>query len=227
MVSNDVQIKPMKESILKSSSQNLLIIDSHSSSRFAIQYIAKKLNWQITCAARTVAEARESAAIQPWSMLVTELQLPDGNGFSLLREIRARGDLRPILIYSSSADALVTGRILKMGGSGYLNKTSELSELECALCKLAQGRKYISSGYAEELAAQLAGDSTPNLYESLSTREAQVLHYIVAGLMPCEIAREIGCGVNTVSTFRHRILKKLGLKNNMELVRYAIKYKLV
>jgi len=117
-------------------------------------------------------------------------------------------------------------RALKAGASGFLNKESANEELLAAVHKILSGKKYITSFMADKLVEALGGEGgeigeTPT-HENLSDREMQVLHEIASGKTVSEIAKEFSLSVNTISTYRLRILEKLALHNNAELTRYAI-----
>jgi DNA-binding NarL/FixJ family response regulator len=117
-------------------------------------------------------------------------------------------------------------RVLKAGASGFLNKETATDELLEAVRKVISGRKYITPSVAEKLVDSIGAETKP-AYESLSDREMQVLQYIASGKTVSEIAEEVSLSVNTISTYRSRILEKLNLNNNSELTRYAIDNNLV
>ena len=119
-------------------------------------------------------------------------------------------------------------RVLKAGGSGFVNKNSATEELITAIKKVLSGRKYISSSIAELIADNMDNNNnTKPAYENLSDREMQVLQLIASGKTVSEIAEIIFLSVNTISTYRARILEKLSLQNNAELTRYALDNKIV
>ena len=118
-------------------------------------------------------------------------------------------------------------RLLKAGASGYLNKESAADELVGALRKVAGGGRYVSAALGEKLAQAMAGDGDEPAYEKLSDREYQIMWLIASGKTVGEIARQLFLSPNTVSTYRTRIFGKLAVKNNSELMRYAIRHQLV
>jgi len=118
-------------------------------------------------------------------------------------------------------------RALRAGASGYLTKESAPDELVGAIRKVSAGGKYVSSALAEELALDLQrGDKQP-LHETLSDREYRVMCLIASGKTATEIARELSLSVKTISTYRHRILDKMKMKNNAELTHYTMSRRLV
>lgn len=119
-------------------------------------------------------------------------------------------------------------RALKAGASGFINKESATEELRTAIHKIISGKKYITPSVAEKLIDVNFGDSADSpAHDSLSDRELQVLQKLASGNTVSDIAQELSLSVNTISTYRTRILEKLGLSNNAELTRYAIENQLV
>ncbi|HPU57851.1 MAG TPA: response regulator transcription factor, partial [Verrucomicrobiota bacterium] len=112
------------------------------------------------------------------------------------------------------------------GAAGYMTKESAPEELVGAIKKVLAGGRYVSPSLAEKLATYVSGDSKPP-QEKLSDREFQVLRLIASGKMVSEIAKELSLSVKTISTYRSRILEKMGIKNNAELMHYAIQHELV
>jgi len=118
-------------------------------------------------------------------------------------------------------------RVLKAGASGFLNKETATDELLAAVRKVLSGRKYISESVAEKLAESVGENDERPAYQLLSDRELQVLQYIASGKTVSEIGDELSLSVNTISTYRSRLLEKLNLNNNAELTRYALDNNLV
>jgi two-component system invasion response regulator UvrY len=169
-------------------------------------------------------EALEEVGKQIWDVILLDISMPGRNGIETLKQIRADGIKAPILMLSMHPEEQYALRALKAGASGFLNKGSATEELLAAVHKVLGGRKYISSYIAEKLAG-VAGEKRS--YELLSDREMQVLQRIGSGKTVSEIAGEISLSVNTISTYRTRILEKLSLNNNAELTRYALDNNLV
>jgi two-component system, NarL family, invasion response regulator UvrY len=117
-------------------------------------------------------------------------------------------------------------RVLRAGASGYMNKDSAPDELLLAIQKVVAGGRYISQTMAEKLAFELSGNLDKQPHEMLSNREYRVLLMIGAGKSVSEIANELSLSVKTVSTYRARVLEKLSLRNNADLVRYVIDHQL-
>lgn len=196
--------------------------------RKGVTMLLHELGWSIAAEACSLQQANAAIRTSYWTMMVLDLNLPDGDGLDLIQELRSAGYKQPILVHSLMPDAAVAARVFKAGGNGFISKTCEPDEFLAACRKVDAGGRYVSPEYAEELALSLSiGASTTNLHERLSEREFQVMCLIAVGKTPTEVAEELGCNVNTISTFRSRILKKLDLKSSMEIMRYALSRKLV
>jgi DNA-binding NarL/FixJ family response regulator len=118
-------------------------------------------------------------------------------------------------------------RVLKAGASGYLTKETAPDELLAAIRKIVRGGKYISASLAERLAMEIGGNPDQAPHEALSDREFQVMRLLGQGKTVSQIAAELSLSVKTVSTYRHRVLVKLNLKTNGEVIHYTLQHKLV
>ena len=162
-----------------------------------------------------------------WDGLVLDLTMPGRNGLDLLQQIKREMPKLPVLILSMHAEDQFAVRMLRAGASGYVAKESAPEELVKAVRKVCSGGKYISASQAEKLADDLEHPSSKAPHDILSDREHQVLLMIGTGLSIKEIGEELRLSVKTVSTYRTRILEKMRLRNNAQLIRYAIREKLV
>jgi DNA-binding NarL/FixJ family response regulator len=162
-----------------------------------------------------------------FDILVLDISLPDRNGLELVREIKSVRPKLPILMLSIHPEDQYAIRALKAGVSGYLNKESAPEQLVQAIERIVAGGRYISPSLAEALAASVGGNTDSLPHESLSDREFTVLLRIGAGRSVSEIADELGLSVKTVSTYRSRILEKMNMSSNADLIRYVIDHKLV
>lgn len=171
-------------------------------------------------------EAIEMARENTFDVILMDISMPGRNGIETLKQLRLDGVKTPVLMLSMHPEGQYALRCLKAGASGFINKESATEELLGAIQRVLSGKKYITPTVAEKLAESM--DSGANaLHETLSDREMQVLQRIAAGKTVSEIAEEIFLSVNTISTYRSRILEKLQLSNNAELTRYAIENDLV
>ena len=172
-------------------------------------------------------EALQITRKETLDLILLDISMPGRNGLETLKQIRADGIQTPVLILSVQPEDQYAIRVLKAGASGFLNKDSAPEELINAVNHILKGRKYISLNIVDKLAQSLSHPLDKPLYETLSDRELQVLKCIASGKTVSEIGREISLTVNTISTYRARILDKLNLKNNAELTRYALDNSLV
>lgn len=173
------------------------------------------------------AEVMDEIRNQIWDIILLDISMPGRNGIETLKQIRSEGLKVPVLMLSMHPEEQYAIRVLKAGGSGFLNKQSATDELLAAVHQVLNGRKYITASIAERLAGTLNDKNEKVFHELLSDREMQVLQLIASGNTVSEIANEISLSVNTISTYRTRILEKLNLNNNAELTRYAIDNNLV
>jgi DNA-binding NarL/FixJ family response regulator len=132
-----------------------------------------------------------------------------------------------VIVLSIHAEQMHAARNLRAGGAGYLNKASAPQELVKAVRKVAAGGRYVSAALAELLAVELSGDGGRPLHEQLSDREYRVMWLLASGRQISEIARDMALRPSTVSTYRTRVFQKLRLRNNAELVQYAVRNQLV
>jgi DNA-binding NarL/FixJ family response regulator len=162
-----------------------------------------------------------------WDIILMDISMPGRNGLETLKQIRDMGVKAPVLVISMHPEEQYAIRVIKAGASGFLNKDSATEELIAAVHKVLLGKKYISATLAEKLAEGIDSSSQRPAHELLSDRELQVLQLIASGKTVGEIADEISLSVNTISTYRARILEKLNLNNSAELTRYALDNALV
>lgn len=162
-----------------------------------------------------------------FDIVITDVSMPQKNGLDVLKTLKPIYPKVPFLILSMHPEEHYAIRVLKAGASGYLTKESAPDELVKAVRHVLGGRKYISNSLAEKIAMSL-GEATPGLpHESLSDREMDVLKMIAGGKTVSEIAGELNLSVNTISTYRSRILEKMKMKTNSELTFYAISNHLI
>lgn len=158
--------------------------------------------------------------------LIMDISMPGKNGLEVLAEIRKTNPALPVLILTMHPEDQLAVRAFKLGATGYLVKSSAPEELVSAVNKILDGKKAITPSCAEHLASAVR-DSGEKPHERLSAREQQVFLRIASGLMPKQIASELGVSIKTVNTLRERILEKMDLASNADLVRYAMRERLV
>ncbi|MDA8404475.1 MAG: response regulator transcription factor [Desulfobacteraceae bacterium] len=207
----------------------IMIADDHSIVRKGLRQIVADARDMVVCEeARDGRETLQKAMTAKYDVLVLDISMPGGNVLDLLKKLKTFKPLIKILVLSMHSEEQYAARLLKAGASGYLNKESAPEELIRAIRKVSQGKKHISLSFAERMADQMAADDPDKpLHETLSSREYQVFLKLAGGLQVTEIADELFLNSRTISTYRTRILQKLHLKNNAELIHYAIKHDLI
>ncbi len=205
-----------------------LIIDDHEIVRRGLKEVLgdEFSELQISEAENSRA-ALELITTQEWDIVLLDINIPGRNGLEVLSEIKRLRPQTPVLVVSAYPEEEFAIRSLKLGASGYVNKSSASDEVVTAARKAMAGGKYVTALLAEKLAATLGGDIQHAPHESLSIRELQVLRMVASGRTIKEIAAELALSEKTVGTYRLRIAKKLGLNSNVELTRYALKHRLV
>jgi two-component system invasion response regulator UvrY len=164
---------------------------------------------------------------QGCQVVLLDIAMPKRSGLDTLTQIRHEFPRLPVLVLSMYPEDVVGLRVLKAGAAGYVSKQSAPELLVEAIRQVASGRKYVSLTLAEQLADSIAGSAQEAPHERLSDREYQTLCLIALGKSLTQIAEELNISVKTVSVYRARLLEKMRLKNNAELIRYAISKGLV
>jgi two-component system invasion response regulator UvrY len=205
----------------------VIIVDDHPVVRRGLkQIIAAEQGMQVVGEAENAQEAIRVIRRTVCDAVVLDITLPDGSGLDVLGRLKSERPTLPVLIMSIHDEELYALRVLKTGASGYLMKNSIPEELVKAIRKIASGGKYISSSLAERMASEPASPDTP-LHEKLSDREFQIMRLIASGKSLKEIGEALCISGKTVSSYRSRILEKMGMKTNADLIGYALKNGLV
>jgi len=155
-------------------------------------------------------------------ILLMDFDMPEKNGLDTLLELKAIRPKLPVIILSIFPEDHYGTRFLKAGASGYLGKASASEQLVEAIRKVAKGGKFVSPALAEKLVSNLNKDSDKLSHENLTDREFQVFILVASGKKLKVIADELHLSINTVSTYRSRILEKMDMQNNADLIHYAI-----
>lgn len=204
----------------------VLIVDDHAIVRKGLRHIAEESKQIEVGEAGDGAEALSKLRAERWDVLVLDINLPGRNGLDVLQTARDIHSKLPVLVLSSHPEEQYAIRVLRAGASGYMNKDAAPDQLVAAIQKVMNGGKYISPALAEQLAFELSENSDRLPHEKLSAREYRVLILIGEGKAVGEIATELLLSVKTVSTYRARILEKLNLLNNAQLMRYVVDHRL-
>lgn len=169
----------------------------------------------------------QKAMAENWDIILSDLAMPGGGGLDAIRQIRQHNAAIPVLILSIYPEDQYAIRVIKAGAAGYLNKDTAPEELVNAVQKVLSGKKHISPAVAEMLSTSFYQSADKPLHEQLSEREYKVFRLIASGKSITSIADELAIGATTVSTYRSRILGKMRMKTNAELVQYAVENKLI
>jgi DNA-binding NarL/FixJ family response regulator len=209
--------------------KKILLIDDHEVVRAGVKRIFDKQpeGKVLFGEARTAPEALDLVRAQDWDAVVLDLSLGGRDGLEVLKELKQIRPRLPVLILSMHSEELFARRAFKAGASGYITKDIPRSELVGAINKVVEGGTYVSPTLAEELVVDLRRGADRPSHELLSDREFEVMRLIASGKTVSEIAGLLSLGDSTISTYRARILEKMGMKTNAELTHYAIQNKLV
>jgi two-component system invasion response regulator UvrY len=206
----------------------ILIVDDHAVVRQGLkQILAEKHEDAKIGEAGTGEDAVQMVKETTWDVVVLDISLPDVSGLDVLKFMRDIRPNLPIIVLTMHAEEQYAVRALRAGAAGYLTKETAPDQLVAAIRRVAEGGKYISEKLAEKLAYDLGPDAKGAPHEALSDREYQVMCMIASGKATKEIALELSLSEKTISTHRSRILDKMNMKSNAELIRYAIENKLV
>jgi two-component system invasion response regulator UvrY len=206
----------------------ILIVDDHAILRRGLKEILEREFRDVSIGgAGTAEQALTQLASEKWDLVILDITMPGRSGIDVLRHLKALRPKLPVLVLSMHPEDQYGKRVLKAGASGYMNKESAPEELIKAVRKLLSGGRYVSPTLAETLAVDLGRDDGRPAHERLSDREFEVLRKMASGKTVGQIAQELHLSVPTVSTYRARILEKMGMSNTAELIRYALSHHLV
>jgi DNA-binding NarL/FixJ family response regulator len=208
--------------------KRVMIVDDHETVRRGLKEIFADAFPKMEAGEATHSrEALELILTQDWDIILLDISIPGLGGLVVLEEMKRLRPSIPVLVLSAYSEEEFAIRSLKLGASGFLNKSQTSGVLVEAAKKVMSGGKYVSSSLAEKLAFNLGGSAVRAPHEALSIRELQVLQMIAQGKAIKEIAAELGLSEKTVSTYRSRIATKMDLSTNVALTRYALKHLLV
>ncbi len=206
----------------------ILIVDDHKLVRDGLKQILAGTNdISVIDEAGDGDEAVRKIRKNQFEVVLLDIKLPKTDGLSILKIVKQERPELYVLMLSMYPEEQYAIRALKSGASGYLTKDSASEELIAAIRKVAAGGKYVTLSLAEKLAFHLDEEENAPVHETLSDREYQVMRMIALGKSVGEIAEELHLSVTTVSTYRSRVLHKLHLKKNADIIRYAIKHDIV
>jgi len=204
----------------------ILVADDHSVVRRGLSHIfAMSPDIVIAAEAANGSEVLEKLKSTPVEVLLTDISMPDTDAVELVKRVKAEHPAVAVLVHSMHAETPIASRMLKAGASGYITKDSEPEQLIGALRKVAGGGRYIVAELAERLA--FGDEGSRPLHELLSDRESQVFVMLASGKTLKAIARDLSLSPKTASTYKTRVMQKLKVESDAELVRYAVAHQLI
>jgi len=205
----------------------VLVADDHAIVREGLkQIVADTSDIAVVDEASTGQEVVDKVLRNDYDLILLDITMPDRNGLDILKELKCQRPEMRVLVLSVHPEEQYAIRVLMAGASGYLTKESAPEELLAAIRKVSRGGKYVSSFLAEKMAIDLETRVKIPLHQTLSDREHQVLCMLGLGKTVKEIAKELSLSIKTVSTYRSRVLQKMQMSNNAELIRYALENRL-
>ncbi|KAF3996108.1 response regulator [Glaciimonas immobilis] len=206
----------------------ILVVDDHAVVRAGVHYfIADVPNMEIGGEAASAEEAIRLVRAQDWDIVLLDIAMPDKSGVEVLKQIKREKPKLPVLILSMHPESRYAVQVLRSGANGYVQKEALATELVKAINTILEGHKYISYGVAELLTAEPDSDDQKPLHELLSEREYEIFYKLSQGEGVTKIADELCLSVKTVSTYRTRVLQKMSMTSNADMIYYAIKNNLI
>lgn len=208
--------------------KRFLIADDHAVVRSGLRHILQDAFDRVTFSeAGDARQALDEVSKHDWDLVMLDISMPGRGGLDIIQELKTTRPRMPILVMSIHPEEQYAKRVLRAGAAGYITKDSAPEELVRAVRKVLAGGRYVSSSLAERLAFEIETGAREFPHESLSNREFQVLKLMASGKTVNQIADELSLSAQTISTYRSRILEKMGMKTNAELIHYAVRNNLV
>lgn len=206
----------------------ILLADDHTIVREGLRELLEDTpDMEVNCEASNGQEAISRLSHSDCDLVILDISFPGRNGLDILKQIKCIKPKLPVLILSMYPEEEYGVRSLRAGASGYLTKASDSEELIKAIREVARGRRYITSSLAEKLLFELDESGKKPLHEKLTDREFQVMCMIASGKRIKDIADALSLSVKTIDTYHARTLRKMNMRNNAQLIRYALKHSLV
>ncbi|HLE83406.1 MAG TPA: response regulator transcription factor [Thermoanaerobaculia bacterium] len=206
----------------------ILLADDHKMFREGVRSLLEaRSDMAVVGEAATGEEALAAATEHRPDVVILDVSMPGRGGLETVSELKRRNPKVRVLMLTVHPEDRFAVRCLKGGADGYMTKEAAADELIGAIRKVFSGGKYVSPSLAESLVLSLERDFGAAPHETLSDREFQVMRMIASARTVSQIAEELCLSVKTISTYRSRILEKLGLRNNAEIMQYAMEQHLV
>jgi two-component system, NarL family, invasion response regulator UvrY len=205
----------------------VFIVDDHAIFREGLKRVINDApDMEVIGEAADGSEALQKILAGACDMVILDLGLPGMTGIDVLRAVKAKRPSMPVIIMSIHTEEEYAVMVLQEGASGYLTKESVPADLLGAIRKVIKGGIYVSDSLGEQFVRKFLGRAEKSLHEYLSKKEYQIFRLVVKGKLIKEIAQELSIARPTVSTYRTRILAKMKMQTNAELIRYAVKHNL-
>jgi DNA-binding NarL/FixJ family response regulator len=206
----------------------ILVIDDHEVVRRGVKQILEENFLYVEVGEADTAQKGIAAVRQePWDLAIVDISLPDQNGLELLCELHSTAPQLPLIVLSLHPEEQYAIRAFRAGVMAYLTKHTAPEELAKAVKQVLNGRMYVTTSLAEQMAGSLSKNPTGPEHHTLSEREFEVLVLLARGQSVKHIAQSLALSIKTVSTYRARLLDKLQLSTTAELIRYALDHRLV
>lgn len=206
----------------------VLLVDDHTIARSGVRLMLGTCDdIDVQGEAANAQEALELLRTHAFDVALLDITMPGKNGLDLLKILRGDWPRMAVLMLSTYSEEIYAIRALKLGAAGYLTKDVPTAVLTGAVRKAAAGGKYISPALVEKLATLIGGGPGTATHEELSNREFEVFKLIAAGESLVRIGEILHLSPNTVTTYRTRILEKMGMASNADMTRYAIEHGIV
>ena len=206
----------------------ILVADDHAIVRDGLkQILAETDDLRVLGEAANGQEVLQKIRAEEWDVLLLDLSMPGKSGIELIKQLKKEKPNLHIVVLTMHEEHQYAVRAFKAGALGYLTKNSASSQLVTAIRKVAEGGAYVSPALAEKMALDLIPHTDVPPHTLLSDREYQIFQMIAAGQTISEIAHQLSISVKTVSTHKSRIMEKMQLTNQMELIRYALRHNLL
>jgi two-component system invasion response regulator UvrY len=205
----------------------IFVADDHSVVRQGVkQIVSDEPDMKVIGEGKSAQDVLDFVRANTCDVVIVDITMPGRSGVDAVRDLKREFPRLPVLVLSMHPVEYAV-RVLKVGAAGYIQKESASAELIDAIRKVVRGGKYVGSAIAEQLAVDLETPTDKPLHDQLSDREYEILRLIASGKTVSTIGEELSLSVKTVSSYRRRILDKMNMKTNAELIRYAIKASLV
>jgi two-component system invasion response regulator UvrY len=207
--------------------RRVLLVEDHQIVRDGLKTLLREQAITVFGEASTAADALSLAREGEWDLAVVDISLGGRSGLDVVREIKQIRPKVPVLVLSMHSEEQYARRAYKAGAAGYITKDSPRAELASAIAKVIGGGRYVSTTFADRLVVDLERDTDQPPHQALSDREFEVMRLMASGKTIGEIAELLALSDKTVSTYRARILEKMHLDTNAELIRYVLENKLI